>query len=62
VALAQEDRREIDKLVVIVVNAATSPDTNMDQSAAVPGLNEVITSAATVPMDNYSVDSVKRCA
>ena len=32
------NRQRLDKLVVIVVNAATNPATDRDQSPAVPGL------------------------
>ena len=48
----------IEKLVVIVVNAATSPKAERDQSAAVPGLIDTLTTAATVPLDNYSADTL----
>jgi NTE family protein len=56
--LRKIDKEEVEKLVVIVVNAATSPKTSRDRSARVPGAGDVIETAATVPMDNYSVDSV----
>jgi NTE family protein len=44
---------------VIVVNAATHPATDRDRSAAVPGLIDTLTTAATVPLDNYSFDTVE---
>jgi predicted acylesterase/phospholipase RssA len=53
------NNREIDKILVIVVNAATDPDTHRDDSSKVPGLVDTVTSAATVPMENYSFDSIK---
>jgi NTE family protein len=49
---------KIDKLVVIVVNAATNPDTNRDKTASVPGLIDTLTTAATVPLGNYTADTL----
>jgi NTE family protein len=51
--------KKIQKLVVIVVNAATNPATGRDQTAAVPGLIDTLTTAATVPLDNYSFDTLE---
>jgi NTE family protein len=50
---------KIEKLVVVVVNAATNPATGRDQTASVPGLVDTLTSAATVPLDNYSFDTLE---
>jgi hypothetical protein len=50
---------KIEKLVVVVVNAATNPATGRDQTAKVPGLVDTLTSAATVPLDNYSFDTLE---
>lgn len=52
------DREKIDKLVVIVVNAATRPKTGRDETASVPGLIDTLSTAAGVPIDNYSFDTV----
>jgi NTE family protein len=49
----------IRKLVVIAVNAATSPKTGRDRSASVPGLVDTVTAAATVPLDNYSFETLE---
>jgi NTE family protein len=49
---------KIDKLVVIVVNAATNPDTDRDKTARVPGLIDTLTTAATVPLGNYTADTL----
>ena len=57
--LQRMNRKKIGKLVVIVVNAATDPATDRDQSASVPGLIDTLTTAATVPLDNYSFDTVE---
>lgn len=56
--LRKINREEVDKLVVIVVNAATDPKTKSDQKPNVPGVTDVLTAAATVPLDNYSADTV----
>jgi NTE family protein len=42
-----------------VVNAATDPATERDRTAAVPGLVDTLTTAAHVPLGNYSFDSVE---
>lgn len=52
------NQQKIDKLVVIVVNAATSPATSRDEKAVVPGLLDTLTTAATVPLDNFSSDTL----
>lgn len=57
--LQRMNQKKIGKLVVIVVNAATDPATGRDQSASVPGLVDTLTTAATVPLDNYSFDTVE---
>ena len=53
------NKGEIDKLVVIVVNAATNPATKRDDTPRVPGLVDTLTAAATIPLDNYSFDTVQ---
>ena len=45
-------------LVVIAVNAATHPATQRDRSPDVPGLVDTLTTAATVPLDNYTADTL----
>ncbi len=57
--LQMMNRQQVSKLVVLVVNAATNPATGRDQSASVPGLIDTLTAAATVPLDNYSFDTVE---
>lgn len=52
------NNREVDNLLVIVVNAATDPATNRDRKPEVPGLVDTVTAAATVPLDNYSFDTI----
>ena len=51
--------KKVDKLVVIVVNAATDPATERDKSSSVPGLIDTVTTAATVPLGNYSFDTLE---
>lgn len=53
------DLKKVDKLVVIVVNAATDPATDRDKTPNVPGLIDTVTAAATVPLDNYSFDTLE---
>jgi len=43
-----------------VVNAATDPQSKRDEKASVPGLVNVLTASATVPLNNYSFDTVNR--
>ncbi len=50
---------KIKKLVVIEVNAATNPVTDRDQTADVPGLIDTISTAATVPLGNYTLDTLQ---
>ena len=57
--LQMMNRQQVSKLVVLVVNAATSPATDRDQIAKVPGLIDTLTAAATVPLDNYSFDTLE---
>lgn len=49
----------IEKIVVIVVNAKTEPDTSFDQREDAPGWKDVLITVATVPMDNYSFETVE---
>lgn len=51
--------KKIDKLVIITVNAATDPPTQRDASPKVPSLIDTLTTAATVPLDNYSFDTLE---
>lgn len=53
------NRKQVDKLVVIVVNAATNPATNRDKTPNVLGFVDTVTAAATVPLDNYSFDTLE---
>ena len=50
---------KIKKLVVIVVDAATNLETDRDIKDKVPPVIDVLTSAATIPLDNYSLATVK---
>lgn len=53
------NNNQIDKILVIVVNAATDPDIKRDKKTKVPGLVDTVTASATVPMENYSFDTIK---
>ena len=58
--LERINNQKIKKLVVIVANAAVFPESSRDQSAAVPGFFDTAFTAATVPLDNYSLDTIER--
>jgi hypothetical protein len=53
------NQQKVGRLVVIVVNAATDPVTKRDKTPKVPGLVDTLTTAATVPLDNYSFDTLE---
>ncbi len=57
--LSRIDLKQVDKLVVIVVNAATNPDTALDQTPKVPGLLSTVSKVATIPLDNYSIETLE---
>jgi NTE family protein len=57
--LRRINRGSIDHLVVIIVDAKTKPTTEIDKSPSPPGLKTVLTKIATVPLDNYSFDTVQ---
>ncbi len=50
---------EIKKLVVIMVDAKTEPSVNFDKSPRSPRLIDILTTISTVPMANYSFDTVE---
>ena len=56
--LRMMNNEKIEKLVVIVVNAATNPATDRDKTPKVPGLVDTLTTAATVPLGNYTADTL----
>lgn len=51
---------DIEKLVVIVVDARTNPKTEIDRDPSPPGLTTIVDTIATVPMSNYSFDTVQQ--
>jgi len=57
--LRMMNQGKVKKLVVIVVNAATHPATDRDRKPNIPGLVDTLTTAATVPLDNYSIDTIE---
>ena len=50
---------QVNKLVVIVVNAATNPATARDRTPKVPGLVETVSTVATIPLGNYSFETLE---
>lgn len=51
---------KIEKIVVVIVDAKSHPTVKFDRKASPPGLFTVIKNIATVPLDNYSFDTVER--
>ncbi|MFH0998093.1 MAG: patatin-like phospholipase family protein [Pseudomonadota bacterium] len=49
----------VKKLVVIVVDARTDPKTDIDKTPRSPGLPTIVDTIASVPMGNYSFDTVQ---
>jgi NTE family protein len=49
----------IEKLVIIVVNAATYHDPKRDKKPKVPGVIDVLTTASTIPLSNYTYDTIQ---
>lgn len=56
--LRMMNNRKIDKLVVIVVNAATNPATKRDQTPNIPGLIDTLATPAVVALGNYTADTL----
>jgi predicted acylesterase/phospholipase RssA len=54
------DLKQIEKVVVIVVDARTNPQTSIDQSPSSPGLVTLVDIISSVPMSNYSFDTVQQ--
>jgi len=52
--------KEIKKLVVIVVDARTDPKTEIDQKPSGPGLTSIVEIISTIPLGNYSFDTVQQ--
>jgi len=53
------NRREIKKLLVIVVNAATGNDLNFDRKQANPKLAQILGTISFTPMKNFSFDTIQ---
>ncbi len=51
---------EVKKLVVIVVDARTDPNTEIDKSPSGPGLVTILDTISSIPMSNYSFDTVQQ--
>ncbi|MBY0574671.1 MAG: patatin-like phospholipase family protein [Undibacterium sp.] len=57
--LRMMNQGKVKKVAVIVVNAATDPISHRDQTPSVPGLIDTISTAATVPLDNFTFDTLE---
>ncbi|TQV68267.1 hypothetical protein FKG94_23530 [Exilibacterium tricleocarpae] len=54
------DERKIRKLLILVVNAANNPPNERDQTASIPGLGDLLTQTATIPLNNFTRDTLER--
>jgi NTE family protein len=52
--------KQVKKVVVIVVDARTDPKTHIDQSPRSPGLTTLVDIISSLPMSNYSFDTVQK--
>jgi NTE family protein len=57
--LRMVNMNKVSKIVFIVVNAKTEPDSDLDRKERAPNLDTVLMTVATVPMDNYSFDTIE---
>jgi NTE family protein len=57
--LSEQDKNKVRKVLVIVVDARTNPKTDIDKSPSGPGLTTILDIIASVPMSNYSFDTVQ---
>lgn len=55
----QVNDKKLQRVVVIIVDAKTAPADEMDRSASPPGLVDVVNAIATIPMENFSFDTVQ---
>ena len=53
------NRGEIEKLVVIIVNARSDPDLDWDRQIDAPGLVDVLNTSAGTSIDNYSFETIE---
>ncbi len=51
---------KVNKVVIINVNAQNQIATDIDKSAAVPGVGEVLNAIINIPIDQYSQESLRR--
>jgi NTE family protein len=49
----------IDKVVILVVNAYSSPEKDWDRKPSPPGLVELLLAGATIPIDRYSSETIE---
>ena len=54
----QLNNRQLNRVVVIVVDAKPGKPTGLDQTARRPSISTVLEASATNPMENYSFDTV----
>ena len=54
------DHGAIKNLVIVVVNAANNPPNERDQSSSIPGLGDLLAQTATIPLNNFSRDTLEK--
>lgn len=52
-------RGKVKKLVVIIVDAKTKPEVKFDKSPSPPGLIDVLKTISTIPIDNFSFNTIQ---
>ncbi len=57
--LPRINRRQVQRIVIIAVNAHTDPQEQISRKASPPGALAVAFKATTIAMDNYSFDSIQ---
>ncbi len=57
--LRKLNRKKIKRIVVISVNAASEPDTDLDKDASGPGFISLVTSAVSGAIDAVTLDSIQ---
>jgi NTE family protein len=54
-----EELDRIDKVVILVVNALSSPEKDWDRRPSPPGFLELILAGSTIPIDRYSYETIE---
>ncbi|MRR18356.1 MAG: patatin-like phospholipase family protein, partial [Deltaproteobacteria bacterium] len=55
-------QKKVQKVVFIVVNAGTNPDSDLDKRESPPNVKQVVLTTINAPMDNYSFETISLLA